>query len=64
MSYTDDSDNLIRFKSDKKGNYFYCLNCDRKVYEDDVEETDKWWDTDGNHRMIYTCPYCGYENYE
>lgn len=65
MEYIDDNDtNRIKLESDDKGNYFYCLNCGKRVYEDDVEKTDKYWDDDGNHCMIYVCPHCNYENYE
>ncbi len=51
-------------EEDDKGEYFYCLNCGKKIYEEDVEKTDKYWDDDGNHLMIYTCPLCSYDNYE
>lgn len=54
----------IDIKSDDKGEYFYCTRCGKKIYTDDVEETGKWWDDDGNHRMFYTCPECNHENYE
>ena len=42
--------------------YFICPECGEKVYLDDCK-TDKWWDDEGNHRMIYICK-CGYEKYE
>lgn len=42
--------------------YFICPDCGEKVYLDECK-TDKWWDDNGNHRMIYKCD-CGYENYE
>lgn len=64
MGYIDDEENRITLKRDKNGLYFNCLNCGKIVYEDDVEETDKWWDNEGNHRMIYRCPHCEYDNYE
>lgn len=41
--------------------YFVCPECGEKVYFDECK-TDKWWDDNGNHRMIYICE-CGYENY-
>lgn len=43
MEYMDDNDtNRIKMESDDKGNYFYCLNCGKRVYEEDVEKTDKY----------------------
>lgn len=62
MEYLDD-DIYIKMESGDNGRYFYCLNCGKKVYEDEVEKTDKWWDDDGNHRMVYNCPYCNHDNY-
>lgn len=45
--------------------YFYCLNCDKRVnIDEDEPETDKWWDDEGNHRMMYKCPFCDEWNYE
>lgn len=51
-------------EEDDKDKYFYCLNYGNKIYEEDVEKTDKYWNDDGNHLMIYTCSLCNYDNYE
>ena len=64
MKYIDD-EKKFKMESDDNGFYFYCVNCGKKVYEGDVEKTNKYWDDDsGNHLMIYTCPHCNYDNYE
>lgn len=65
MEYIDNDPVNITIKTDSKGKeYFYCLNCWKKVYLDDVENAGKYWDDDGNHRMWYRCNLCDHDNYE
>ena len=62
MNYLSTTLDKSDFKSDENGKYLICPECGEKLYIDECE-TDKWWDEEGNHRMLYICN-CGQHLYE
>lgn len=60
--YTKHYSRWFSYPQEDKREHFTCPKCGEKVYLDECN-VDKWWDDEGNHRMLYICN-CGYENYD